>query len=311
MEERDKNLIIRILILIKERFPLPAFLPLILVFFAANGMFAAKSIESTFAYLSKSSIIGSIITLLIFFHLRIFDEIKDLETDKLAHPERPLARGLISVKEAKIIGITVLLLELIGASLISLQSLSALLLVIFYSILMYKEFFISEWLQPRLIIYALVHAPVSPLISLFIFSTVTGIEPWAIPAAFAIFLTATYFVSNVFEFSRKTFLREEEEEHRDSYSKIMGTAGAGWLVLGYITSAVILTSLAAMKLDNIPAFFYQLLGIVLGISFFSSLFLSIKKNSKAVKLFRLNGSIFILLYNAVIIIGVYFSGKSF
>lgn len=92
-------------IFIQERFPPLKHVPLILFFFLAN----------TFVFNGSFLFLSFFIVLLAFFHLRVFDEIKDYKNDLALHPERPLARGLISIREAKRVVFFLLCVELGGS----------------------------------------------------------------------------------------------------------------------------------------------------------------------------------------------------
>ena len=62
--------------------------------------------------------------MLMFLHLRIFDEIKDFKLDRIIHPNRPLARGLINVLEAKKITLLLIITQLIVSAAISIPALT-------------------------------------------------------------------------------------------------------------------------------------------------------------------------------------------
>ena len=148
---------------IQERFPLFRHTIALLFLFLANASIATESL--TF----KNSILCFCIVFLTFFRLRIFDEIKDYPNDCLIHPDRPLARGLIAVPKAKKLAFAIMGVELSLSLMLGLPAVLGSLLVCLYSLLMYREFFIGPWLRPRLTTYALIHTPISSLISLFHF----------------------------------------------------------------------------------------------------------------------------------------------
>lgn len=92
--------------------------------------------------------------------LRVMDEFKDYETDLVAHPDRPLPRGVLepgSVARAAR-WMTVFML-LFGAA-IALRNAPAgicYLLVTGYLWLMFREFFAGGWLSERILLYAASH----------------------------------------------------------------------------------------------------------------------------------------------------------
>ena len=78
---------------IKERVPVIANLIL-----ALGLIFSVGALNSTYLDFSDAFFIG--MTLMAFIiELRFMDEIKDFEKDKVAHPDRPLPRGLVTPKQ--------------------------------------------------------------------------------------------------------------------------------------------------------------------------------------------------------------------
>lgn len=86
-----------------------------------------------------------------FAMMRLIKEVRDIEKDKIAHPDRPLARGLISKKEA-VQTIDILLLLFIAYGLIVwvlLQATAALAFfaIVFYLWLAHKGFFMRKKIE--------------------------------------------------------------------------------------------------------------------------------------------------------------------
>ncbi|KAI1316672.1 hypothetical protein EDD11_009628 [Mortierella claussenii] len=103
--------------------------------------------------------------------LRVMDDLKDVDTDIVAHPERPLPRGLVTVREASIVVHSlVLILILNGIALAIVENLACGLLCLattFYYYAMFKEFGCGHWLSARPILYVLSHQLVVLLMVLF------------------------------------------------------------------------------------------------------------------------------------------------
>jgi len=278
---------------ILERFPPLRHLLLISCLFGANAFATVHSTASS----RGIPFLGFVVVLLAFFRLRLFDEIKDYETDKQINPYRPLARGLIPLKEAKKTAFSLLALELLLSRIIGPAALIATSCYAAYSLLMYKEFFVGSWLRPKLAIYALTHTVVSGLISLFIFSSITGLYFWNAPTKFLLFPVANWMIFNVFEFGRKTFGEKEEREGVDSYSKNFGSWGAFFIVLAMAIVAVGLALLFRIPF-SIPMF--AILSLYLLITGMAYGHLNTTKSAIA---FRKACSAFILIYNLIICLG--------
>lgn len=103
--------------------------------------------------------------------LRVMDDLKDVDTDILAHPERPLPRGLVTAREASIVVHTLVAILLInGIVLAIVENLACGLLCIattLYYYAMFKEFGCGHWLSARPILYVITHQLVVLLMVLF------------------------------------------------------------------------------------------------------------------------------------------------
>lgn len=108
---------------------------------------------------------------LFFLVLRMMDEYKDYEKDILAHPKRPLPRGLIPLSEFHKginIGVALMIAFNVFLFLIGMKC-SAFIygLVVIHLWLMYKEFYCGDWLNQKPLLYALTHQLI--LVSLCLF----------------------------------------------------------------------------------------------------------------------------------------------
>lgn len=153
----------RFLTYLKERSPLPA-LSILSLGIGLSGMYY----NGVFDW--KILILSLIINNLIFILLRLCDERKDFEKDKVINPTRPLPRGLYTVEEFErliaihfaLITLSVIYLGVLGYRL----GAGVLLIATVFAWLMFKEFYISHSLDKSPIIYALTHQ----VITFFIFS---------------------------------------------------------------------------------------------------------------------------------------------
>ncbi|MGZ3787809.1 MAG: hypothetical protein ACXVLQ_04760 [Bacteriovorax sp.] len=152
----------------KERTPLASYL-LITMGPATSGYYLAKNPNFYSLFLAFFGFF------LFFLVLRMMDEYKDYEKDVLAHPTRPLPRGLIPLFEFKK-GITT------GIALLVLFDFFLLLsgykcsfylfsLVIIHLWFMYKEFYVAEWINARPILYAITHQLILVSLCLYCLST--------------------------------------------------------------------------------------------------------------------------------------------
>jgi acyl-CoA synthetase (AMP-forming)/AMP-acid ligase II len=105
---------------------------------------------------------------LFFFHLRVFDEQKDLDRDRVLHPERVLSRGIVSLDELSSLGRIAIAS---GALLAVLSGASAALawgVAFAYSWLMRREFFAPDALRRHIVLYGASHVCVVFLLAQFV-----------------------------------------------------------------------------------------------------------------------------------------------
>lgn len=227
------------LILIRERFPIGSYFPMVTVFALANMLVAAHffSIGQVPVHIT---IIIWCLTLSFFFRLRLFDELKDVEVDKINNPTRPLARGVLSTTSVKSMIAVLILFELLATTFLSTSALFMQVIAVGYSLLMYKEFFIGSWLRPKLTLYAVTHTAVSIALGFAIIAQCSGIDIRNYPMEIFMLGLLNWFLFNVFEFARKTFASTEESPHSDSYSKLYGRNGAFILTASQSSAAIFL-----------------------------------------------------------------------
>lgn len=250
---------------ILERFNPIAYLPMIAVFVGAH--FALANLLGVKVNLvSISSVLLALGVLVFFLMLRLYDEIKDYEVDLQIHPDRPLPRRLVSIDEIKWSIVACIGIELICFGLLGFTSLIGALIAVGFSVLMYNEFFIRDYLRSHLTTYAVTHTAVSVLLSLAIFSAISSTFIWDLePAAYYLALSS-WCLFNIFEFGRKTFSSQEEKANVDSYSKLFGRFGAVSLVIGMAILSLIILSFTPFAQAVIFWPFIICASVVLGIS---------------------------------------------
>lgn len=178
-------------------------------------------------------VLGAVSCISFFFRLRVMDEIKDLKTDREVHPERLVVQGKIKIRELMLLAVPGTLLEIYWSW--SASALDEWLLVFGYSLLMRYEFFVSRWLEKRLLLYAFSHLLIMPLVVLWLWK---ANYPWDI-----LFLETekktlaaiAFFAASAFEIARKIYASKEEPPKIPTYSKILGRSGASWLTMLLLT----------------------------------------------------------------------------
>jgi hypothetical protein len=267
-----------------ERFHPLAYLPMIILFVGAQAGYLHfyQDVEIT-----QSRLIWVLLLVLsYFFRLRLFDEIKDYETDLVINPTRPLARGLLKVSEVVRALQILILFEIIVAGSLGLGALQFHAIAIAYSLLMYKEFFIGKWLRPHLTTYAVTHTFSSSLIALSVLAALSP-KTLSLNLQTLLFLLSHWMFFNLFEFARKTWAAPEERANVPSYSNIFGTGGA-WLLS--ISQALLVQLLISNSESRAILLLYALLALP---------FL-IKPTVSTAKLFRTCSALYLLCHYLVL-----------
>lgn len=136
---------------------------------------------------------------------RMMDELKDFEKDKIANPNRPLPRGLISIDEMsqaiKLVFVVLVILSLVFLK--SASPMSAILMLgsALYLWLMFKEFYVAQWLANYPLLYALSHQIVG--IPLYLFGATLFAPAFASTELAWIFVGINVSSSIAYEFTRK------------------------------------------------------------------------------------------------------------
>lgn len=157
---------------LKERSPVALILPIGLgVYFSAQ--FATASSFALIPFLGAMIGITGWMVL-----ARLMDEKKDYQKDLVAHPERPLPRGLLTVPEVEVAIVrgTWALLAVAAAFAVlgNPQAGIGYAASVAYLWLMYKEFYVGEWLGEYPIPYAVSHQVVVWPLYAYVFAFFSG-----------------------------------------------------------------------------------------------------------------------------------------
>jgi 4-hydroxybenzoate polyprenyltransferase len=157
-------------VFLTERFPLIPNL-LISIGITLSAGYLTRGIQSG---LTSSSWIAMIGGMLFLAQIRFMDEFKDFEKDKVAHPERPLPRGLFTLVEFSrfilIFNMAMLSLSVLAGFLIGTRSGVLFAMGTGYLFLMFKEFYVGEQLSNRPMLYAFSHQVIILPMGLFVLS---------------------------------------------------------------------------------------------------------------------------------------------
>lgn len=222
----------------RERFPLSKTAPLLAVFSAASicvsALLANRELPGWGAFLA-----GFIIAMTLFFQMRVCDEVKDLDDDRRYRSERPIPRGLVSLRLIVGIGLASGVVTALAVGLWYWPALALLALVWAWLAAMTAEFGVSRWLKARPILYLSSHMMIMPLINVLL----TGLE-WmphgAPPSGLVLFLGLSFVNGCVLEIGRKLWAPEREITGVDTYSGLWGSRMGATVWIACVLVAMIL-----------------------------------------------------------------------
>ncbi len=274
-------------------------------FYAANVMMGRPP-GGGYAFSPVRLAAGFVVVWLVFLHMRMFDEVKDEAYDREHNPNRPLARGLISLGEFGTATLFVILTELAIAANMGWASFSTMVMVLCFTLLMRMEFFVGDWMRPKMELYAITHTFSATMLGFLSCSMATGNQFVAVGSGFATFALGNWFVFNVFEFGRKTFGREEERAGVDSYSLRLGPAGAVALLVANMLIGYFLLWIACASIFPIwPEMLIGAAGSLVAVVVLAGAMYAIRPTAAVAKLYRGVVTFYLLGYHVAIVAGAY------
>lgn len=210
---------------LQERFPPLAHGPLV-VAFAGGVACASAALRGADGPGWPAVAVASVVAVGVFFQLRVADEWKDAEEDRLYRPERPVPRGLVTLRELLGAALAVAAVQVAVAAWLDVRLLLVLGGVWAYGALMTVEFGARDWLRQRPLATLLTHAPIVPLVDLFSVSCDVFGNGAAFPAGVGWLIGVSLFGGTVIEVGRKVWASAEEREGVDTYSAAWGRRAA-------------------------------------------------------------------------------------
>lgn len=235
--------------------------------------------------------------MLFFLVLRMMDEYKDYDKDVLAHPTRPLPRGIIQLSEFYWgINLGMVFLMAFDALLLLLGYPNSFLLfslVILHLWLMYKEFYVGAWINARPILYAVTHQLILVTLCLYCISVYRVNGPLLFNTLDVVYALSVLFAFFSYEVCRK--LDPDAHIVLKTYLSVYGING----VIQIVTTLLVLHICAIHWLfqQKSSQYFFYLPIILL---FFSLIALKAKKiNFKIVELVA-TLNLLVFLYSGIL-----------
>lgn len=210
----------------KERFPLLAYGTYI--FAIVFGTYCiTTSHTAQFKFEWKYIIAMFCVALLQFLMVRIIDEFKDYEEDCKFRPYRPVPRGLITLKELKVLFIICALLQICITAFINIYGIIFLFIVWIFFFIMSKSFFIKKILEKHILLEVTFDELLMPILVLYLSVLRVGnLTSLLTLNNYYLFLGMTYVISWIVEIARKIRCKEAEEKGVKTYTAVFGIKGA-------------------------------------------------------------------------------------
>lgn len=279
-----------------ERFPVANFISGAFLYLLARAV-----VELAWPQAGRSwgywDFFGMLIPAMHLFLLRVFDEHKDFETDKIHYPQRVVQRGLVSLEEIRKLGYVAGVIQIVSFILMSPTQVSVILYLGLWvwTTLMTKEFFVGERLKGSLFLYGLLHLLITPILLSLLLSLVS--EAAFSGSAWVYTLVLAFLTGWLYELARKT--KGKEEETGDlSYSKIWGPSKSMMILM---ISNIVTLSFTALFFRSLGLQQWYFDMILLGLAILSCLS-SIQYTKSTVAKSRKNNEKIVALISAYIFV---------
>ena len=155
------------------------------------------------------------------YHIRVIDESRDYKHDKKYHSERPIHRGLITIKELMIFNVPGLILFTVCSIYFGYASMTYCCVLLLFSWFAWKDFFLSEkFKKEHFYLYNIFHMSQIILLQLFMYVVFTG--DFNLNNVMWIHLLFVIFNTAIIEFLRKIKTSNNESKGEDTYSWHLG-----------------------------------------------------------------------------------------
>lgn len=228
-----------------ERFPLARHGLLVAAFSACAVLYAAMLGGSTDRFAWPQFVAALVVCLLFFLQLRLADEFKDAAEDARYRPERPVPRGLVTLRELGWLFAGAALVQCATALWLHPGLFWVLLPAWAYLAGMTVEFGVRDWLKARPLTYLWTHMLIMPVVDFFA-TACHWLPAGERPPALGWFLAASFANGLVIEIGRKLRVPAMEQEGVPTYSKLWGVPRAVLVWLGCVAAALLCGIFAAV-----------------------------------------------------------------
>lgn len=244
------------------------------------------------------AMVVAVIALMGFFmQLRVADEHKDHADDSRYRPERPVPRGLVTLKELRLVAVAAGVATLAATWVLDWRLTGLLILVWAWMGLMTREFFAPAALRKRPILYMVSHMAVMPLIDLYATACdwlPAGVAPGGVHGGgLAAFLLLSLANGVSLEIARKSWAPEDEREGVETYSSLWGVGAAGYAAGAAMFAGLVLSAYVHVATGAHWIFLAGLL-IIAALAVFSAIDYASGATRKAAQRLELMAGVYVL-----------------
>jgi len=209
---------------LREMFPLDKHLPLLLVsFLGLYGSLQALTGAATLVF-GQVAVVGFIAYFGMSLTMRVYDEFKDRDLDRVLFPHRPFPRGAVYAADLIILGVGTVALGL-ALNLREGWLLWPYLAMQVFAWLTFKWFFLEQHHRNNLLLSFATHQPLGLFVNAYVVAVawhaLNGGPPQALDGQWLLPLFAFFFPVSAWETSRKIRAPEQETAYV-TYSSLLG-----------------------------------------------------------------------------------------
>lgn len=242
-------MISRLIVYLSEMFPISNFVGTMLT--AVTLQLVALKLSGLPVYWDIKLLLPGIVLTCFSLLIRVMDEFKDYEDDLKNFPNRPLPSGRVLKSDLHVLGwMTVVTSIFFSAT--SIATIQMAFIVLIYSFLMLKWFFIEKTIRQSLPLALITHHPVVLLHSVYLLVSLMSWNP-AFDWRQGCLILPLIFIFTNWEFSRKIRMPSEENNYT-TYSKIWGPQRA--ILVAIVTQFLSqLTVFYILRQNHTPSIF--------------------------------------------------------
>lgn len=239
----------------REMFPLHLYLPYVVALYACLN-FASQAIAGGPLVFDIYGLTGMVSAFCMMLLLRTFDELKDVEIDKVLFPERALPRGDVKVSDVRILSIASFSVLLLVNLLLAPQTWLPFFIMIVYALLTFKWFFAEKIHRENLFLTMLTHQPLPLFINYYLIHTAlaSGEARHSFTSDHVILLLLFSLPVTAWEVARKIRGIGKETDYV-TFSRIFGPRRAALIPFIFLMFSGVFCLYAGWKLGLQPLFF--------------------------------------------------------